>query len=114
MRLMVASLLFLLPIVYARGCVGFIAYHFDLYSIGNSFGIGSIFLLTNLRNELDRCRSSAYGQSAAIVLSAADDSAFLEWQILSRATMGVPQHEPMVVNNPKVPECCQKEGMLCL
>ncbi|MBX3304006.1 MAG: hypothetical protein KF693_17480 [Nitrospira sp.] len=54
MRLMVASLLFLILIVYARYRGSFSACHFDLRSIGNPVETGNFFSLKGLGNEAGR------------------------------------------------------------
>ena len=113
MRLMVASLL--LPFtVDARYRGTFNANQFDLNSLGNPFRPGSFFSLKSLGNEQGRCKSSAGVQSAAFVRCSPGYLSWFERQGRSRTTLGIPQRNPILVNNPKRREVTKKEEMLCL
>lgn len=85
MRLVVASLL--IPFsLHARYRGTLTAHRFDLNSIGNQFGTGSVFSLKSLGSEQGR----------------------------SSTTLGIHQRGPTLVNNPQIRNGIKKEGMLCL
>ena len=107
MRLVVVSLL--IPFTgYARYRGTLTANQSDLNSIGNPFGTGSFFSLRSFGNKQGRHRSSARSLPPSLSVPRMDP-VFLERQGRSRTTLGIPQRDPMLVNNPKRRGLCLED-----